>query len=260
MISLPKPAEAGPTLTEPFRAREGRHAHLADLRIFQGVEAWVFDLDNTLYPAHTNLFAQVDVRIRDYVARLLDIPADAANEIQKDYYRRYGTTLRGLMDERGISPDDFLEYVHDIDHSVIEPDPALCAALDQLPGRKFIFTNGSRAHAEKTAQRLGVASRFDDIFDIVSAGLTPKPNRATYDRFCELTGVSPARAAMFEDLSRNLEVPHRLGMRTVLVVPQGTREVFREAWELEGDDAPHVEFVTDDLPRFVTAVAGAMKG
>jgi putative hydrolase of the HAD superfamily len=121
-------------LTAPFRAREGRHAHLTDLRVFRGVEAWVFDLDNTLYPAHTNLFAQVDVRIRDYVARLLDVPADEANEIQKDYYRRYGTTLRGLMDERGISPDDFLEYVHDIDHSVIEPDPALDAALGSLPG------------------------------------------------------------------------------------------------------------------------------
>jgi putative hydrolase of the HAD superfamily len=115
-------------------------------------------------------------------------------------------------------------------------------------------------HAEKTARRLGIAGRFDDIFDIVSAGLTPKPNRETYDRFLALTGVSPARAAMFEDLSRNLAVPHRLGMRTVLVVPQGTREVFREAWELEGDDAPHVEFVTDDLPGFVAAVAGAVKG
>jgi putative hydrolase of the HAD superfamily len=246
-------------LTAPFRTREGPHAHLNDLRIFRGVEAWVFDLDNTLYPAHTNLFAQVDVRIRDFVARLLDIPPEEADALQKDYYQRYGTTLRGLMDERGISPDDFLEYVHDIDHSVIEPDPALDAALDQLPGRKFIFTNGSRRHAERTAERLGIAGRFDDIFDIVSAELTPKPNRETYDRFLALTGVSPARAAMFEDLSRNLAVPHRLGMRTVLVVPQGTREVFREAWELEGDDAPHVEFVTDDLPRFVAAVAGALK-
>ncbi len=109
----------------PFRLREGRHAHIADLRIFQGVEAWVFDLDNTLYPAHTNLFAQVDVRIRDFVAKLLDIDADTAMDVQKDYYRRYGTTLRGLMEEHGITPDGFLEYVHDIDHSVVAPDPAL---------------------------------------------------------------------------------------------------------------------------------------
>nr|WP_206682743.1 pyrimidine 5'-nucleotidase [Chthonobacter albigriseus] len=229
-----------------------------DLRIFRGVEAWVFDLDNTLYPAHTNLFAQVDVRIRDYVARLLGIAPEEANTVQKDYYQRYGTTLRGLMVEKGIAPDDFLEYVHDIDHSVIAPDPGLGEALARLPGRRFIFTNGSRSHAERTAAQLGVDGHFEDIFDIVSAGLMPKPNRETYDMFIRQTGVSPARAAMFEDLSRNLAVPHALGMRTVLVVPQGTREVFREAWELEGDDAPHVEFVTDDLTGFVNAVAGAL--
>jgi len=242
----------------PFRLREGGHAHLNDLRIFKGVEAWVFDLDNTLYPAHTNLFAQVDVRIRDFVARLLDLSPETAMDVQKDYYRRYGTTLRGLMEEHGITPDGFLEYVHDIDHSVVAPDPALGDALGALPGKKFIFTNGSRRHAEKTAARLGVDGHFDDIFDIVSAGLLPKPNREAYDLFLGATGVTPGRAAMFEDLSRNLAVPHGLGMRTVLVVPQGTREVFREAWELEGEESPHVDFVTDDLPGFVAAVAGAM--
>ena len=238
--------------------REGRHRHLHDLRLFVGVEAWVFDLDNTLYPAETNLFAQVDVRIRDFVARLLSLPLEEANHLQKDYYRRYGTTLRGLMQEHGIAPDAFLDYVHDIDHSVVPPDPALGAALARLPGRKFIFTNGSRGHAEKTAARLGVAEHFEDIFDIVSAGLSPKPGREAYDLFIRHTGIAPPRAAMFEDLSRNLAVPHALGMRTVLVVPRGTREVFREAWELEGDDAPHVEFVTDDLAGFVNAVAGSI--
>lgn len=242
----------------PFRSREGRHAHINDLRTFEGVEAWVFDLDNTLYPAHTNLFAQVDVRIRDFVARVLGIAPEVAMEVQKDYYRRYGTTLRGLMEEHGITPDGFLEYVHDIDHSVVAPDPALAAALARLPGRRYIFTNGSRRHAEKTAAQLGVEAQFEDIFDIVSAGLLPKPNREAYDLFMARTGVSPVRAAMFEDLSRNLAVPHALGMRTVLVVPQGTREVFREAWEMEGDESPHVEFVTDDLAGFVAAVAGSI--
>ncbi|MBH0237482.1 pyrimidine 5'-nucleotidase [Methylobrevis albus] len=242
----------------PFRPREGSHAHLHDLRIFRGTEAWVFDLDNTLYPAHSNLFGQVDVRIRDYLAKLLDLAPEAANAVQKDYYRRYGTTLRGLMEERGVCPDDFLEYVHDIDHSVIEPDPALGTALAALPGKKYIFTNGSRRHAEKTVERLGIAGHFSDTFDIVAADLLPKPNRETYDRFLAATGVAPARAAMFEDLSRNLVVPHALGMHTVLIVPTGTREVFREAWELEGDVAPHVEFTTDDLAGFVAAVTAAI--
>ncbi|TPQ50533.1 pyrimidine 5'-nucleotidase [Prosthecomicrobium hirschii] len=224
---------------------------------FGHVETWIFDLDNTLYPAHTNLFAQVDVRIRDFVQRLLKTSHDDAQRLQRDYYRTYGTTLRGLMIEHGISPDEFLEYVHDIDHSAVAPDPVLGAAIERLPGRKFIMTNGTRRHAEKTAIALGIEHHFEDIFDIVAAGLLPKPHRETYDIFLGQHGIEPARAAMFEDLARNLAVPHALGMRTVLVVPQGTREVFREAWEMEGRDEPHVEYVTDDLAHFVARLADA---
>ena len=228
-----------------------------DLGRFATVDAWVFDLDNTLYPRHTNLFRQVDKRIRDYVGRLLAIGPDEAHRVQKDYYRRYGTTLRGLMEEHGIAPDDFLEYVHDIDHSVVMADPRLAAAIARLPGRKFILTNGSRAHAEKVAARLGIPDHFEEIFDIVSSELLPKPNPATYDRFIATTGVDPKRAAMFEDLARNLEAPKALGMVTVLVVPHGTREVLTEDWEMEGRDAPHVEFVSDDLAGFLEAVLAA---
>ncbi len=228
-----------------------------NLARFATVDAWVFDLDNTLYPRATNLFMQVDKRIREYVARLLKIGPDEAHDVQKDYYRRYGTTLRGLMEEHGIAPDDFLEYVHDIDHSVVMPDPRLARAIEALPGRKFILTNGSRAHAEKVAERLGIPDHFEEIFDIVSSALLPKPNRETYDRFLAATGIAPKRAAMFEDLARNLEVPKALGMATVLVVPQGTRTVLTEDWELEGRDAPHVEFVSDDLAGFLEAVLKA---
>jgi putative hydrolase of the HAD superfamily len=223
---------------------------------FAHVDTWVFDLDNTLYPAHSNLFAQVDGRIRDFVVDLLSLSHDEAQRVQRDYYRRYGTTLRGLMLEHGISPDAFLECVHDIDHTAIEPDAALGAAIERLPGRKFIMTNGTRKHAEKTAARLGITQHFEDIFDIVAADLMPKPHRVTYDRFLAQHGIAPARAAMFEDLARNLEVPHALGMRTVLVVPDGTREVFREAWELDGRDDPHVDYITDGLARFLGTLVG----
>ncbi|WP_408022661.1 pyrimidine 5'-nucleotidase [Stappia albiluteola] len=243
----------------PFISSEGPHAHLNDLRAFQGVEAWVFDLDNTLYPAHVDLFAQIDERISNYVSRLLGIAKEEARIKQKEFYRDYGTTLRGLMNEHKIDADEFLNYVHDIDYSPVPPDPELEAQIAALPGRKYIFTNGDRPHAERTAARLGVTKHFEEIFDIVAAGLLPKPNRETYDRFLKRTGVSPARAAMFEDLSRNLAVPHRLGMRTVLVVPEGTREVFREDWEMEGDEAPHVEFVTDSLSGFLKAVNGVIR-
>ncbi|MEJ1156842.1 pyrimidine 5'-nucleotidase [Prosthecomicrobium sp. N25] len=233
-VSAPKPED-----------RAARFAH---------VDTWVFDLDNTLYPAHSNLFGQVDVRIRDYVRVLLDTDEEEAQRLQRGWYQQYGTTLRGLMIEHGISPDAFLEYVHDIDHSVLAPDPALGDAIEALPGRKFIMTNGSRKHAEKTARALGIAHHFEDVFDIVAAGLLPKPHRDAYDIFLKLHGIEPKRSAMFEDLSRNLAVPHGLGMRTVLVVPQRTREVFREAWEMDGRDAPHVDFVTDHLSGFLEAI------
>ena len=229
-----------------------------DLARFAPIDAWVFDLDNTLYPRHVNLFSQVDERIRAYVGRLLNLPPDEAHRIQKDYYRRYGTTLRGLMEEHGIQPDDFLEYVHDIDHSPVEADPRLGDAIEQLPGRKFILTNGSRAHAEKVAGRLGITRHFEEIFDIVSSELLPKPNPETYDRFIRATGVEPKRAAMFEDLARNLVVPRALGMTTALIVPSGAREVLTEDWEMEGRDGPHIDFVTDDLAAFLEDVLKAI--
>ncbi|MBX9711663.1 MAG: pyrimidine 5'-nucleotidase [Xanthobacteraceae bacterium] len=230
---------------------------LKEQRGFAHVETWVFDLDNTLYPHHVNLWQQVDVRIRDFVAAYLKVPKDQAFKIQKDYYRRYGTTMRGMMTEHGINADDFLAYVHEIDHSPLEANPAMGAAIEQLPGRKLILTNGSRAHADKVMERLGIGVQFEDVFDIVAANLEPKPARQTYLRFLKLHGVDPLRAAMFEDLARNLVTPHELGMTTVLVVPDGTKNVVREDWELEGRDAAHVDHITDDLTGFLQRVKSA---
>lgn len=220
-------------------------------RAFSHVTTWIFDLDNTLYPHHLNLWQQVDERIRDYIAKFLDITHDEAFRLQKDYYRRYGTSMRGLMTEHGMKPDDFLDFVHQIDHSPLEPNPALGAALESLPGRKLILTNGTRRHADAVMRRLDIHGHFEDVFDIVAAELEPKPSQKTYERFLARHDVDPANAAMFEDLARNLAVPHALGMTTVLVVPEGTREVFREDWELEGRDAAHVNYVTDDLSGFL---------
>jgi putative hydrolase of the HAD superfamily len=223
-------------------------------RNFAAVETWVFDLDNTLYPHHMNLWQQVDERIREFVANYLNLTKEDAFRLQKDYYKRYGTTMRGLMAEHGMEPDEYLDYVHRIDHSPLEPNPALGAALAQLPGKKLIFTNGTRAHAQNVVDRLAIADRFDDVFDIVAGELEPKPSQLSYDRFLAKHGVDAAKAAMFEDLARNLEVPHRLGMTTVLVVPEGERVVLREAWELQGHDAPHVDHLTDNLVGFLQKI------
>jgi putative hydrolase of the HAD superfamily len=201
-------------------------------RDFAGVDTWVFDLDNTLYPHHLNLWHQVDVRIRDFVAAFLKVAHEDAFRLQKEYYKRYGTTMRGLMAEHGLDPDEFLDYVHQIDHSPLTPNPALGAALARLPGRKLILTNGTRQHADAVTRRLAIHEHFDDVFDIVAAELEPKPLAQTYDRFLARHNVDPHMAAMFEDLARNLVVPHQLGMTTILVVPDGSKEVVREDWEL----------------------------
>ena len=238
------------TTSSPTRQRSGRGT-----RGFKRIDIWVFDLDNTLYPHHLNLWQQVDERIRDYIVDFLKITHDEAFRLQKDYYRRYGTTMRGLMEEHGLEPDQFLEIVHQIDHSPLKPNPALGLAIAKLSGRKFILTNGTRHHADAVLRRLGIEKHFDDVFDIRAAELEPKPRPQVYERFLAHHKVDPTRAAIFEDLARNLEVPHELGMTTVLVVPEGARVVLREEWELAGRESPHVDHVTDDLAGFLRGIA-----
>jgi putative hydrolase of the HAD superfamily len=222
---------------------------------FTDIDTWVFDLDNTLYPHHVNLWQQVDARIGEFVSAWLKVSADEARRIQKDYYRRYGTTMRGMMTEHGVHADDYLAYVHRIDHSPLQPNPAMGAAIAKLPGRKLILTNGSTDHADKVLQRLGIGAHFEAVFDIIAAELEPKPAPQTYRKFLGDHGVNPRTSAMFEDLARNLVVPHQLGMTTVLVVPDGSSEVVREDWELEGQGAAHVDHVTDDLTEFLEKLA-----
>jgi len=230
---------------------------LPDPARFSHVTDWVFDLDNTLYPHHTNLFSQIDVKMTSYVSELLTLNREDARKLQKELYLEYGTTLNGLMSRHAIDPDDFLEKVHDIDYSWLVPDPVLGAAIRQLPGRKFIFTNGDRGHAERTARQLGILDHFDDIFDIVAAGHMPKPARQTYEKFAELHAVTGPNAVMFEDLARNLSVPKALGMTTVLIVPRNFEPTFSEIWERDPTHEDDVDFVTDDLAGFLgTIVSG----
>jgi putative hydrolase of the HAD superfamily len=187
-------------------------------RGFDHVEAWVFDLDNTLYPADCNLFAQIDRRMGEFIAEKLGLTLGQAQSLRQSYYYEHGTTLAGLVRLHGISPDAFLDYVHDIDLSAIVAAPELAAAIDALPGRKFVFTNGSRKHAEAVAARLGVLGRFEDIFDIHALEyIHPKPMQEAYQRFVQGCRVVPYRAAMFDDLPHNLKTAHELGMTTVLV-------------------------------------------
>ncbi len=225
---------------------------------FAHVDTWVFDLDNTLYPARYRLFDQIDIRMSAFIAERLNVEKIEARHIQKKFFFEHGTTLRGLMIEYDIWPDDFLGYVHDIDHSVLDVNPDLDSVLDRLPGRKLILTNGTAAHAQSVTDRIGISHHFEDIFDIESANYLPKPHRPTYDVFVEKVGVSPERAAMFEDIIRNLEAPHQMGMTTVLVHDNDNEDAAMIN-RLNGDigEASHVHHVTDNLAGFLSKIAPA---
>jgi putative hydrolase of the HAD superfamily len=228
-----------------------RQAAPASPAAFGHVNDWIFDLDNTLYPASCRLFDQVDVLIGRYIAELLSIDPVAARKIQKDYFREHGTTLRGLMSEHGVDPHAFLDYVHAIDRSPVAANPALADALDRLPGRKFIFTNGSVSHAEAVLDRLGALGRFEDIFDIVAAEFEPKPRMAPYRALVDRNGIVANRAVMIDDLPINLAPAAELGMTTVLVRTDSD-------WAQHEADGDHVHHVIDDLASWLVDLANGL--
>ena len=197
----------------------------------------------------------------EFIARYLGVPFAYARHLQKSYYRQFGTTLTGLMQVHRIDPKPFLDYVHDLDLSGLAEHPELAAAIARLPGRKLIFTNGSRAHAERVAGRLGLLPLFEDIFDIVAAGYVPKPSPACYDAFLKAHGVDAARAAMFEDMPHNLEAPHALGMTTVLVRSDANDDhPIQRTMRTWTAPPAHVHHMTFDLAEFLKAIEGPVGG
>jgi putative hydrolase of the HAD superfamily len=210
-------------------------------------QAWIFDLDNTLYPAHCNLFAQVDRRIGEFVAAALDLDPGDARVLQKKYFREHGTTLSGLMRNHAIEPAEYLAYVHDIDMSGVPESPELDGALSQLDGRKLIYTNGSARHAENVLRRLGVGHHFEAIYDIVAADYRPKPDAAPYEDLVRRYDIDPARSVMIEDIARNLVPAAALGMATVWLRTHLD-------WSHDGSDGDHVHHVTDDLVAWLVAL------
>lgn len=213
---------------------------------------WVFDLDNTLYPRECNLFAQIDLRITQYVMDVTKLERTEARLLQKQYYRDFGTTLNGLMSRHDIDPEHFLRTVHAIDYSPVQADPDLVAAIEALPGRKFILTNGDVPHARAVLSRLGGDHLFEEVYDICAMTFVPKPHRQAYDGFLTQYGIDPTRAIMFDDLEKNLVVPHEIGMSTVQVVANDDFDHNQvESWELGRASGPHVHHVTSTLSSFL---------
>ncbi len=224
-----------------------QHIH----QFFSHVTEWVFDLDNTLYPRHCDLFSQIDKQMTDYMMNLTGLEFDAARKLQKDLYRDHGTTLRGLMTTRNIDPHEFLDHAHDIDYTELPKNPMLGELLHQLPGRKLIYTNGSVSHAQNTLNALGIEGVFHEIFDIVASDFDPKPLADPFNKFIDAHGVDASRAAMFEDLPRNLKPAKDAGMVTVLVSPQPGTNFRGEAWEKLDQEHGHIDHLTDDLDHLL---------
>jgi putative hydrolase of the HAD superfamily len=221
---------------------------------FSHVQDWIFDLDNTLYGEDDGIWHQISERMTDFVSRHYGIEPEAALKRQKELYKRYGTTLNGLMLEEGVDPHAFMDYVHAIDHTPLLPHPVLERALAALPGRRFVLTNGSRRHAEAILARLEITHLFDGVFDLADSGFVPKPRLEAYGAFLARHDVDPRRAAMFEDMAENLKAPHTLGMTTVLVRGNRDPRTRREPWEYESSDAGYIHFITHDLPQFLSTL------
>lgn len=205
---------------------------------FAHVRTWVFDLDNTLYPPAMRLFDQIEVKMTDWVMQALNLGRTEADRLRAGYWRQYGTTLAGLMAEHQIEPWLFLTHVHDLDFSVVRPEPALTAAIARLPGRRIVYTNADTVYAARVLEARGLTGLFDAVYGVEHAAFRPKPERAAFETVFGLDGLDPDTAAMFEDDPRNLAVPHAMGLRTVHVAPQPVR-------------ARHIQHHTPDLADFL---------
>ncbi|WP_420860756.1 pyrimidine 5'-nucleotidase [Algirhabdus cladophorae] len=212
-----------------------------NLSSFQAVRTWVFDLDNTLYPASSALFDQIEMKMREFVADFLKVSQDEADQLRASYWRDYGTTLAGLMHCNDMPPEPYMTAVHDIDFSVLHRDPALAAYISALPGRKIIYTNGSAPYARRVLEARGLSGLFESVYGVEHADWHPKPSRVAFETVFSKAQFDPATAVMFEDDIRNLQVPHAMGMGTVHVAPVQA-------------DHDHIHFHTSDLTDFLSQV------
>ena len=217
------------------------------------IKNWVFDLDNTLYSPEEDIFSQIDKRMTEFIISKFNVNEEEAFNIQKKYFLEYGTTLSGLMKRESIDPDEFLEFVHDINLEILKPNIELSKIIKNLPGDKFIFTNGSKKHAENVLKQLEMSGIFDDIFDIKESNFIPKPNINAYLNFIDKTKIEPDVSIMFEDIGRNLEAAKKLGMKTVLIkrnVPMRNDKFKTKDFESLWEDYDFADCITDDLVKF----------
>lgn len=216
----------------------------------KGITNWIFDLDDTLYPSSEEIFNQMAKRIKSFIMQALNVGEEEAFEIQKEYYKQYGATVRGLMLEHNIAPESFTDYVHELDLSCLKENPALKTCLDELPGKKYVFTNGAYQHAERVTERLGIRNCFDGIFSIREAAYLPKPAEKTYRNMLKAFNISPQTAIMFDDSQTNLKTAHDIGMKTVWITTNKRDNRYNKI----SDRPDFCDYQTDDLVGFLTGL------
>ncbi len=214
------------------------------------VRNWIFDLDNTLYPASAMLFARIDARMTAYIAERFDLDNVAAHRLQKQYFLHHGTTLAGLMAEHHVDPHQFLDFVHDIEMDVLEENAPLAAAIGHLPGRKIIFTNADASYAGRVLDRLGLTASFEAIHDIHAMDLRPKPQASAYAGLCAAFDIAPQESLFVEDMARNLAPAKAIGMTTVWV-DNGSEQA-------SGDDRSFIDFTTHDIRHWLEDILEAI--
>lgn len=217
-----------------------------------GIDHWIFDLDNTLYRTTPEMLAQIDDLMGSFISDFLGVDRVKAREIQKGYFRTHGLTLRGLMLEHDLDPQVYIDHLSQLDLSAVGPDPELAELLAGLPGQKIIYTNAFTAHTEEVMDRIGITHLFDAVFDIGHADYVPKPAIDSYRRLCATHDVDPTRAAMFEDISRNLEPAAELGMKTVWIRTD-------THWARDVAETDHIDHVTDDLTAWLRSLTGTVR-
>jgi len=217
------------------------------MKSFNSIKCWIFDLDNTLYSGKTKVFEQVDKRMSKYISNKLNISVEEAKKVQKNYFYKYNTTLNGMIKNHKIDPDEFLEFVHDINIDFLQKDPVLGKEIEKLDGKKIIFTNGSRKHAINVSKQIGIDQLFDDIFDIVDAEFIPKPLLQPYKKLVKKHKIDPKLCVLVEDIARNLKPAYEMGMKTVWIEND-------EPWASKFSDSEFVNYRTNNLSEFLKKI------
>ena len=211
------------------------------------IKFWLFDLDNTLYSGDTKVFDQVDKKMSFFISKKLNVSLEEAKKIQKNYFQEYNTTLNGMIKNHKIDAEEFLEFVHDVDLSFLKKDLDLQNVLTSLIGKKYIFTNGSKAHASNVTKKIGIENLFDGVFDIVDSDFIPKPSIEPYKKIIQKYGLDPEYCIFIEDIARNLKPAYELGMKTVWIKNN-------EPWAAEFSNENFINYKTDNLSEFLRRI------